>query len=324
MDSYCYKKYKCDINDVKKKLKKYGVAIVPNILNETEIDKFKSGVWDYLEHITQNYNNPIDRNNDKTWKDGIRSLFPNHSMLIQHWGIGHSQFNWDLRQNPKVVDIFAKIWDVDKDNLVTSFDGASIHIPHEITNIGYYRGNEWFHSDQSFTRNDFECIQSWITAYDVNDGDATLSFLEKSNNYHAMAAKDLNITEKKDWYKLKKEEVEYYINKGCTKKYIKCPAGSMVFWDSRTIHCGREPIKERKESNFRFVSYICMMPKENVSQKIIGKRIKAYEELRTTSHWANNIKLFGKKPRTYGKELPNIVEIEKPKLTQLGLSLVGY
>ena len=103
-----------------------------------------------------------------------KSLFGLHSMLIQHWGIGHSQFNWDLRQNPKVVDIFSKIWDVNKYNLVTSFDGASIHFPHEITNVGFYRGNDWFHCDQSFQRNNAECIQSWLTAYDVNEGDATL------------------------------------------------------------------------------------------------------------------------------------------------------
>lgn len=324
MDSYHYTKYKCDTDNIRNKLDKYGVAIVPTILNDTELKNFKDGVWDYLEHITQKYDMPIDRNNPNTWKKGIQSLFPLHSMLIQHWGIGHAQFNWDLRQNPKVVKVFEKIWDVNKNNLVTSFDGASIHFPHEITNIGSYKGNDWFHCDQSFTRNDFECIQSWITAYDVNEGDATLAFLEKSNNYHASAAKDLNITEKTDWYKLNQEEIDYYINKGCSKKYIKCPAGSMVFWDSRTVHCGREARKERKKQNFRFVSYICMMPKGYIPQKMIEKRIKAFEDLRTTSHWANKIKLFPKNPRTYGKELPDITQIKKPKLTELGKSLVGY
>ena len=324
MDDYCFKKYKPNAIKIKEKVKKYGVAIVPEVLDKDEIENVKNGVWDYLEHITQNYDNPIDRNNDKTWKEGFKSLFGLHSMLIQHWGIGHAQFNWDLRQNPKVVDIFSKIWDVNKHNLVTSFDGASVHFPHEITKVGSYRGNDWFHCDQSFQRNNAECIQSWITAYDVNEGDATLAFLEKSNQYHGDAAKDLNITEKGDWYKLNQEEIDYYINKGCKKKYIKCPAGSMVFWDSRTIHCGREPRKERKEPNFRFVSYICMMPKENIQKKIIDKRIKAFEELRTTTHWANNIKLFPKNPRTYGRELPNVVQVEKPILTKLGLSLVGY
>ena len=42
-------------------------------------------MWNYLEHITSNFNNTtrgaIDRNNKKTWKS-FYDLFPMHSMLI--------------------------------------------------------------------------------------------------------------------------------------------------------------------------------------------------------------------------------------------------
>lgn len=41
------------------------------------------------------------------------------------------------------------------------------------------------------------------------------------------------------------------------------------------------------------------MPKELVSEKIIAKRIKVYEEDRMTLHNAARIKLFSKNPRTY-------------------------
>ena len=46
--------------------------------------------------------------------------------------------------------------------------------------------------------------------------------------------------------------------------------------------------------------------------------------MRTTSHWPNKVKLFSKTPRTYGKDLPNVNLIEKPKLTELGLKLAGF
>ena len=65
-----------------------------------------------------------------------------------------------------------------------------------------------------------------------------------------------------------------------------------------------------------------MMPKKITSQKIIEKRKKAFDELRTTNHWANKILLFPKSPRTYGKELPNIKVVKKPKLTELGKTLI--
>ena len=41
MDDYCFTKYKCDVNNIKDKLKKYGVAIVPKVLDKDEIENFK-------------------------------------------------------------------------------------------------------------------------------------------------------------------------------------------------------------------------------------------------------------------------------------------
>ena len=323
MENYEYDKYVTTSDKVMKKINKYGVAIIPNILNKNEITNMRAGIWDYLSHITSKFEKPITQNDETSWKQ-IRELFPMHSMLIQHWGIGHVQFNWDVRQNKKVIDVFAKIWSVNPDELLTSFDGASVHMPPEVTNIGWYRGNDWYHCDQSFTRHDFECIQSWVTAYDVEAGDATLAFLEKSNRLHEDFSNDMNIKEKKDWYKLDEKGVDYFLNKGCKKKYIKCPAGSMVLWDSRTIHCGRECHRERKKANFRGVSYVCMMPRKITPDKVIQKRIKAFEELRSTTHWANKGMLFPKTPRTYGKDLPDITPVDKPNLTETGLKLVGY
>ena len=109
-------------------------------------------------------------------------------------------------------------------------------MPQERTGCGWYRDNNWLHTDQSYQRNGFECLQSWVTSFDVNKGDATLTFLEGSNRYHGDFAKRFG-SNPGDWNKLaNNDEVNFYIQeKGC----IRCPAGSMVFWDSRTIHVKR-------------------------------------------------------------------------------------
>ena len=274
-------------------------------------------IWNYLEEITSNFETPIDRNDEKTYKQ-LLELFPLHSMLIQHWSIGHAQFLWNLRQNKKVIKVFEKIWN-DTD-LITSFDGASIHMPPEITNRGWYLGNDWFHTDQSYTRNNFECIQSWITAYDVEEGDATLQVLEKSHKLHGKFAKKFNITNKSDWYKLSIDELEFYEN--CKKVRIECKAGSVVLWDSRMIHCGSEPKKSRKNPKFRMIGYICMVPRSLATETTLKKRKKAFEDLRTTNHYPHKVKLFPKTPRTYGKELPDIENITPPVLTKLGMKLI--
>ena len=116
-------------------------------------------------------------------------------------------------------------------------------MPPEVTKIGWHR-KTWFHTDQSYLRNDFECIQSWATAFCLNEGDATLAIYEKSHKFHKEFAEQFGITDKDNWFKLENDEqIDFYKSKGCLERYIKCPRGSMVFWDSRTIHCGVEPRK---------------------------------------------------------------------------------
>lgn len=323
MDLYEYDKYVIDIDNCKKTLNKYGVAIIPNVLTETECKKMVSGVWKFFEDITKNTNNEIKKKDKNTWRN-MFNLFPMHSMLIQHWGVGHNQTSWDVRQNKKIVSVFSKLWDCKKTDLLVSFDGLSFGLPHEVTKRGYYRDNNWYHTDQSFTRPDFECIQSWVTGLDVNAGDATLTFMEKSHKYHNEFREKFNVTNKADWYKLKPEEEQFYIDKKCKYKKIMCPKGSLVLWDSRTIHAGCEALKDRPTPNMRCVIYLCYQPKDKCDKKNIEKKKKAFNELRTTSHYPCKIKLFSKNPRTYGKDLPEINSLEPPKLNKLGLSLAGF
>ena len=315
--------YNCTIDTLKETLQKYGVAVIPSVLNDDECNAMFCGMWDLFEHITSSWDAPINRNDKKSWA-GIYNLYPLHSMLIQYWGIGHCQSVWDVRQNEKCADVFAKLWDCDKNDLLVSFDGASFGVPPEETKRGWNRNNTWYHSDQSFTKPDFECVQGWVTALDVNEGDATLSIFEKSHLFHKEAAERFEITDKADWYKLTKEQEAFYINKGCSIKNIICPKGSIVLWDSRTIHCGVEAVKTREKQNFRSVIYLCYMPRSLSNPKKLAKKQKAFEELRMTTHYPCNPKLFPKTPRTYGKSLPEITKINEPVLSDFGRRLAGY
>ena len=323
MDTYEDTKYYTTKENLKETLSNYGVAIIPNVINLKECQQMTNGMWDYLEHITQTWTTPISRKNPNSWREFYK-LYPKHSMLLQHHNVGHMQAIWDLRQNPKIVDIFANFWNTTPEELLVSFDGCSFGVPPEETNRGWNRNNTWYHCDQSPTRDGFECVQSWVTGLDVNSGDATLAFMEGSQKFHKEFATTFNITEKKDWYKLTREEEQFYIDKGCEYKKIKCPQGSIVFWDSRTIHCGTEAMRERTIPNFRAVVYLCYMPRSSSTSKMILKKQKAFNEMRTTSHWANKPKLFPKNPRTYGGELLEHTIINPPILTELGKKLAGF
>jgi len=320
--NYEREKYYTTPEKLKETLEEFGVAIIPSVIQGDELEGMRTGMWDYLEGITSQFERPIDRKDNKTWVEYLK-LYPKHSMLLQQYQIGHAQYIWDLRQNEKVVNIFSQFWDVPNEDLLVSFDGASFHFPPEDTNRGWYR-KTWYHTDQSYQRPDFECMQSWVTAYDVEEGDATLAFMEKSHIYHEEFQKEFSITDKSDWYKHTEEEQAFYSNKGCEEKRIKCPAGSMVFWDSRTIHCGTESTRKRENKKIRNVAYICMRPRSYASKASLKKKITALENIRTTSHWPDKPKLFAVNPRTYGGPLPNVKDIDPPILSELGKKLAGY
>ena len=320
-----YEKYVTTINNITPTLNQYGVAIIPNVLTQQECDAMKQGMWNYLETITANLPVPIKKANPQTWTS-FKQLYPKHSMLVQQWSIGHAQFIWDIRTNPKVIEPFAKLWNVSKEDLLVSFDGASFHFPPETTKFGWVNPEKsWLHSDQSFLRNDFECAQGWVNAYDTNEGDATITILEGSNRFHSDFATQFPPTTSDDWFVLNQEHLNWYKNvKGCVQTNIKCPAGSLVLWDSRTIHCGKEPEKTRGNPNYRCVAYVCYTPRNLASDSVLSKKIKAWKDLRTTSHWPHKPKLFPLKPHTYGKPLPQIVQIPKPQINDLAYRLIGY
>ena len=317
-------KYITTAENLKETIQKYGVAIIPKVINDLECENMLKGVHNYFEHITQNWEVPFKIDDKETWSQ-FYDLLPLHNMLVQHYSIGQNQASWDLRQNPKIVDVFATLWECKREDLLVSFDGLSFQLPPEQTQKGWYK-KPWYHTDQSYTRNNFECVQSYISALDVNEGDASLMFLEGSNKYHGDFAKHFNIKDKDDWYKLKNDdELKFYTDKGCQEVRMICNKGDLVLWDSRQIHSGGEAIKGRQQENTRAVIYLCYLPRKGTSEANLKKKRKAFDEMRTTKHNPKKSLLFNKAPRCYGGEKVRVTtQIDPPVLTELGKRLSGF
>jgi len=317
-----YKSYIATKEDVIESLEKYGVAVVQNVLDEKEIENMREGVWDSLEYKTSYFEKPLDRNNVDTW-DSWFKLNPSKDMLLQTHNIGQSQFLWDVRQNPKVVDVFSKIWSVEPNELISSFDAVSFHLPPEITNRGWYENDDWFHVDSSYLREEFDCVQGFVTAYDINEGDGTLTLLEGSHKLHQDFRKHFDVKDNKDWYRLNEEELGFYIDNECERANVTAPAGSLVLWDSRLVHCGMKPLKTRTEPNFRLVGYVCMTPRKFSDDKVIEKRIDGFENMYTSTHCPHRPRFFPTIPYSFNNDY-QIPICVKPNLTELGKRLVGY
>jgi hypothetical protein len=303
-------------------LEENGYVVIPGILSDKECNDNIKLVWKWLENLGTG----IKQNDPQTWK-GIKWPTNIHG-IIQHHKIGHTDFAWNVRTHPNVHKVFSKLWNTDK--LLVSVDGVCIMKPPELS--GYWnRDNIWFHTDQSYRDSKRKCIQGLVTLEEMSSEDGTLKVLLGSHKYHqefVKYKKEQDSDWKADaanWYKLQKAELDWYLKQDDIKEVrINAPKGSLVLWDSRTIHQNSPPLKERKNPRWRYVIYSCMLPATNIKPTDMAKKLKALKELRMTTHWPYPVYLFPEKPRTYGKVLPtlNIVK-ELPNLTPLGRKLAG-
>ncbi|MCP4440251.1 MAG: hypothetical protein GY810_15005 [Aureispira sp.] len=318
-----YQNYDCTLENVVEKLQTDGIAVLPNILSPTEVEATQQGMWDMLEYVSKEWENPIKKDVPESW-NGFYQLLPFHSMMIQSFGLSHSQYIWNIRQNEKVVEAFAKIWNCSKEELITSFDGLSIHLPPETTGKGWFKELKWLHVDQSYLQNDFECAQGFVSAWDIEEGDASFTFLDNSHRYHKEFKNRFDAQKTSDWHRLNEEELKFYADKGCENKAVKCSAGSLVLWDSRLVYSGMAAHKERKNPKIRHVIYVCQTERKRCSKDILQKRINAFENMETTNHWPHKATIFEKDRHSKNKELPVLQPIPTPVLSDLGEKLVGY
>ncbi len=304
-------------------LYRYGVAIVPNVLDAAECATMVDELWSHFTHVLP----ALKRDDPRTWRE-VFKLYPKHGMLHQHYHAGVCQAAFNVRQNPKVVEAFARIFSTR--SLTSSLDGVAFGLDPSVTGRGW-DGKGWLHLDQApkkdGSRSNFECVQSWVTAEDVGEGDATLRVLVGSHALHREFSKQFGVEgpgSNLDWLMLTPEHEAWYRRQGCTTYDVVCPAGAQVFWDSRTVHSGRAPVQGRENRRNRYVVYASYLPTSRMSAHNAEKKRAHVANGRMTTHWPDARKLFPKKPRTYGGPLHPESEYIRPRLTTFGASLFGW
>lgn len=358
--------YRSDLADptvdgVERLLATHGVAVRPDVLTPAECDGFVDGMHGMFETLTtgatvetKQGTQPLvsyDRAKPETAITLIRHLSPAHGGLFQHWGVGHAQPVWDVRQNRRVAEVFAAVHSKHKgrviapEDLLVSFDGvnfsAGVVIPDNRRKVGLYKHNGWLHLDQALAKRGFHCLQSLVSGNPVRPGDATLEVLLGSHaHFDAFAdAFDLG-THTEDWLVLKPEHLAWYAARGCRRVRLCMPAGAQAFWDSRTVHSGGEaiptvdlPVEWRgQERLIRIVAYVCMEPREagKPLMRALEKRLEIFNPdnaeryLRMTSHWPIKSRLFPATPRLYDKLAhPKLNPLPPPVLSAYGQRIAG-
>lgn len=260
---------------IKENLEKNGYCIIENMLNPNEVFQAKELFYDWYDSI-DNF-------------DYVHSKINPHNIFKFHQ-VGHQEFAWYLRTRPQIIKTFADIWNTTTDNLVCSFDG-SCYIKNGNNKLNT---KCWTHTDQAPKNKSLTCYQGFVSLTDNTNN--SLMLYETSHKLHEPYFREINNTnDSKNWQLINHDYLQTIQDK-C--RILKVPAGSLVLWDSRTFHQNIHSSANEE----RIVQYISMLPKNNKlnSSAMQKKRLKYFNELRTTSHWAYPIRVNSLQPQTYG------------------------
>ena len=245
----------------------------------------------------------------KDWLAANPTLVENHKKNDPHGifkfaEVGHQKHAWYLKTLPEVQLPFQVLWDTP--DLTTGFDG-SCWIPPLFNS----RDSIWTHTDQAPDTKGLTCVQGFVAL--TSNTQRTLVVYEGSHLLHAPYMADHGITGKNNWLLI---DHAYLASIAHRKKVLTVPAGSLVLWDSRTFHQNQygTPGEER------LVQYVCFLPKQHPmnTPAMRKKRVKYFQERRTTSHWPYPLRVNGKQPQTYGDNTRAIdyAQLAPPDLTE--------
>lgn len=304
-------------------LEKYGICYIPDVLTDIERINMIDGTWSFFEHITKNDITPISRYDKNTWSS-FESLRPALGMMYHHWHVGHSQHLWDLRQNEKIIEINARMLECNEKDLLVSFDGMSFLVPPEETDEHWFtRSQVQLHIDQKLSISYKDSLQSFVTANDIEEGDATIHFLEGSNRMMGEFIKEFGEFTDKEYVVFNQDHLDFFREK-CKDKFMTCPAKSLVLWDPRLVHCGSNPKRGRKNPNTRCIAYLSYYPKQLSTQTDIEMKKLALGAMYTSNHYAHRSSYFPTYPSDVNKDNCPINKIPEPQLKKIGYSLAGY
>ncbi len=190
----------------------------------------------------------------------------------------HSRVMWDVRCHPNVKRVFADLWEVRPDDLLTSFDGV------------FHRtaGTEFtlpWHMDQNASH-PFDTMSSVQGILALSDIDATTGgtqFLEGSHLRTKGLCYRLNVdTEEDTWEFTQVDEADRVFAMGLQVVQPSLKQGDLLLWDSRTLHRVVAPTDARSE---RWTAYLSMVPRSMVSDRVRSQRKEGFFRGATTTHW---------------------------------------
>lgn len=298
-----------------RELAENGFTIVEGVVPLDMCEKMRVGVFERIHEI----NPAFDIHSGKTPRQLNSAMLQNRHGILQHFNIGFIQALWDVKTDPRVIQIFRAMWDMKATewpwvDMLLSFDGLSAGIP--LKKGSKPEGRP--HVDQSPQREAKQnnkttpwgasCVQGFVhfssrgdftgLKMDTQPEDGGLRVLKGSHLKLKATYEALGIHKTpKDWHDFTPKQIQQYYGDCPVIKVCPKP-GDLVLWDSRTVHWADRPMAEADV--VRMVCYVCATPRKLATLSQLIKKWTAFKQLRMTTHWPHDPYLFPLMPQTYG------------------------
>ena len=256
-----------------------GHVVIRDIISSFDTEKLKNTFLTDIENMVEN---GIKRDDPSTFTKPNRPGVCSVGIIKDpDSGFAHSLTAYTARKLS--TPFFKTLYHTDK--LQSSFDGGSIYpnwkfLPNERTKPS------WLHIDQGHSLKDINCSQALLTLLPANETTGSLLVVPKSHKRHPEILGSIPYT-KKNYIPLNKDnEIHKKIVEDTGLHLVSAPAGSLIVWNSRTIHSNTCALKKptSNEAYLRLAIYVCMMPTRE-DEETLKFRKEALDNYYQTNHW---------------------------------------
>lgn len=302
---------------VKQQIQEEGYVVIPNVLTREECSVELSRLWDFVEATSPD----ISRNDPNSWypepkkevseDDSNVAAAPEERDPWPHSGWG---FLPDMCQSFQSGWLFSSLRETLADRvfkplygtsqLHSSKEGFTFHRPtasgvasngalHPV--LGRERPRVCGkvqvkamgeHFDQCASHTGLQCIQSStaLIDQDMDGADGCFQCWPRSHVEHPRMTQNI-WRGRSDWVPLTDAELISLEELGMAAKKVPVNAGDVILWRSDMVHCGVGPSSPR--TNFRAVSYTCMLPAAMTPADVIEGKLDEYLDMQTGDHRPN-------------------------------------
>ena len=190
----------------------------------------------------------------------------------------HSDIMWELRSHTAIKQLFADLWNVPSDDLLTSFDGIYHRKPHESFSLPWHMDHNASHPFDKMSS-----VQGILAMSNIDESTGGTQLLPGSHLRTKALCYRHGIDDLHDtWEFTEVPDDDRIFSMGLLPLQPVLQTGDVLLWDSRLLHRVVEP---NDPATSRWTAYLSMVPRSMVSESVLKKRKDAFKKGIATTHW---------------------------------------